>query len=121
MSLYKEGGLFEVYLETDNEKLEAAREALQMALDNLIEEGMSEKVHAANLAYYKGYLLRKIETKRDQTFSMLLCEALGLGYSFLDRILVEADETTSEEMNAFIRDILSPEKRLEIIIGPKTD
>lgn len=121
LSLYKEGGLFEVYLETDNEKLEAAREALQGILDNLIEEGVSEKVHAANLSYYKGSFLRQIETKRDRTFSLLFCEAMGFGYSFLDRIFLEVDKTTLEEMNAFIKDILSPDKRIEIIIGPKTD
>jgi len=120
LSLYKEGGLFEVYLETDNEKLDAAREAVQGILDNLIEEGVSEKIHAANLAYYKGSFLRQIETKRNRTFSLLFCEALGLGYSFLDRIFQEVDKTTLEEMNAFIRDILSPDKRIEIIIGPKT-
>ena len=121
LSLYKEGGLFEVYLETDKKKLDAARYALQMALDNLIEEGVSEKVHAANLAYYKGSFLRQIETKRDRTFSLLFCEALGLGYSFLDRIFLEVDKTTLEEMNAFVKEILSPDKRIEIIIGPKTN
>ncbi len=121
LSLYKEGGLFEVYLETDNEKLDVAREALQGILDNLIEEGLSEKVHAANLAYYKGFFLRQIETKRDRMFSLLFCEAMGLGYSFLDRIFLEVDKTTLEEMNTFIKDILSPSKRIEIIIGPKTD
>ena len=120
LSLYKEGGLFEVYLETDKKKLDAAHEALKKVLDNLIEEGVSEKVHAANLAYYKGSFLRQIETKRDRTFSLLFCEALGLGYTFLDRVFLEVDKTTLEQMNAFIKEILSPDKRIEITIGPKT-
>ncbi len=119
LSLYKEGGLFEVFLETDKKKLDAAHEALQGVLDNLIEEGVSEKVHAANLSYYKGSFLRQIETKRDRTFSLLFCEAMGLGYSFLDRSFQEVDNVTPDEMNAFIKDILSPDKRIEIIIGPK--
>lgn len=119
LSLYKEGGLFEVYLETDNEKLDAAREALQGILDNLIEEGVSEKAHKANIAYYKGSFLRHVETKRNRTLSLLFYEAMGLGYSFLDRIFLEVDKSTLEEMNAFIKDILSPDKRLEIIIGKK--
>lgn len=119
LSLYKEGGLFEVYLETDNEKLDAAREALQRILDNLIEEGVSEKAHKANLVYYKGSFLRQIETKRNRTLSLLFYEAMGFGYSFLDRIFLEVDKSTLEEMNAFIKDILSPDKRLEIIIGKK--
>ena len=121
LSLYKEGGLFEVYLETDKKKLDSAREALQGILDNLIEEGVSEKVHAANLSYYKGSFLRQIETKRDRTFSLLFCEAMGLGYSFLDRSFQEVEKTKLEEMNAFIKDVLSPNKRIEIIIGSKTD
>jgi predicted Zn-dependent peptidase len=120
LSLYKEGGIFEVYLETDKKKSDAAREALKGILDNLIEEGVTEKVHAANLAYYKGSFLRQIETKRGRTFSLLYCEALGLGYSFLDRIFQEVDRTSLEEMDAFIKDVLSPDKRIEIIIGPKT-
>ncbi len=121
LSLYKEGGLFEVYLETDNEKLDLAREALQGVLDKLIEEGVSEKDHAANLVYYKGSFLRKIETKRNRTFSLLSLEALGLGYTFLEKIFQEVDKTSLEEMNVFIKEILSPKKRLEIIIGPKTN
>ncbi len=119
LSLYKEGGLFEIYLETDNEKLDAAREALQEILDNLIKKGVSEKAHKANLAYYKGSFLRQIETKRNRTFSLLFYEAMGFGYSFLDRIFLEVDKSTLEEMNAFIKDILSPDKRLEIIIGQR--
>lgn len=119
LSLYKEGGLFEIYLETDNEKLDSAREALVLALDNLIEKGVSEKVHSANLAYYKGSFLRQIETKRNRTFSLLFCEAMGLGYSFLDKSFENIGQTPLEEMNDFIRDVLSPDKRLEIVIGPK--
>ncbi|MCJ7582942.1 MAG: insulinase family protein [Candidatus Aminicenantes bacterium] len=119
LSLNKEGGLFEVYLETEKGKMDAAREALQGILDNLIEDGVSEKVHTANLAYYKGSFLREMETKRDRTFSLLSLEALGLGYSFLDRIFQEVENTTLEEMNAFIKDVLSPDKRIEIIIGQK--
>ncbi|MFC2161486.1 M16 family metallopeptidase, partial [Acidobacteriota bacterium] len=80
LSLYKEAGLFEVYLETDSVKKEAALKSLQTALDNLIENGVSEKMHAANLAYFKGSFLRKIETKRNLTYSLLFYEALGLGY-----------------------------------------
>jgi len=119
LSLYKEGGLFEVYLETDKKKMDAAREALQRALDNLIEDGVSEKAHRANLTYFKGSFLRQIETKRNRTYSLLVCEALGLGYSFLDRIFPEVDKTTLDEMNDFIKDILSPDHKIEIIIGKK--
>lgn len=119
LSLYKEGGLFEVYLETDKMKMDAALEAMQGILDNLIEEGVSEKAHRANLAYFKGSFLRQIETKRNRTYSLLICEALGLGYSFLDRIFPEVDKMTLDEMNAFIKEILSPDKRIEIIIGKK--
>jgi len=119
LSLYKEGGLIEVYLETNNEKMVAAREALQGILDNLIEDGVSEKAHAANLTYFKGSFLRQIETKRDRTFYLLSLEALGLGYSFLNRISQEVDNTTLEEMNVFIKDVLSSDKRIEIIIGQK--
>jgi len=121
LSLYKEGGLFEVYLETDNEKMDRAHEALLGALDDLIERGVSEKDHHANLTFTKGSFLRQIETKRDRTSFLLSLEALGLGYSFLDRIFLEVEKISVEEMNAFIKDILSPEKRLEVIIGPKTD
>ena len=119
LSLYKEAGLFEVCLETDNEKMDVAREALRKALDTLFEEGVSVKTHADNLSFFKGSFLRRNETKRDRTFSLLFCEAMELGYSFLDRIIFEAENTTVDQMNSFIRDVLSSERRIEIVVGPQ--
>jgi len=47
-----------------------------------------------------------------------LFEVLGLGYGHLEGLFEAIDTVTLEDMNAYIRAALAPEKALRVTIGP---
>lgn len=118
--LYVKGGVLEAYLETENNKRDTAKTALQEILTNLYQNGLTEEDLITTKSYYKGAFLRQTETKEGSTQALLYFEALGLGYDFFDRVFQEIESTTLEEINTFIKDNLNPEKRIEVIVGPAT-
>ncbi|MFQ6109016.1 MAG: M16 family metallopeptidase [Candidatus Aminicenantales bacterium] len=113
------GGLLEVYLETDHSKKERARKALKEVLERLYEEGVTEEELQAAKIQAKASFLRINETKEERTKSFAAFEALGLGYQFLTSYFHEIDQISLEEMNACIKQILDPQKSVEVIVGPE--
>ncbi len=115
----REGGILEVYLETDQTKIETAMDALKRIIQNLSEEGISGEELEITKIHSKGWFMRESETKDDKTYNLVAFEALELGCEFLNKVLSEMDATSLEEFNAFMKDVLSLDKAVEIIVGPK--
>jgi zinc protease len=115
----REGGILEVYLETDQTKIETAMEALKKIIQNLSEEGISAEEFEITKSHSKGSFMRESETKDDKTYNLVAFEALELGYKFLNQALSEMDATSLEEFNTFMKEVLSLDKAVEIIVGPK--
>jgi zinc protease len=115
----KGGGILEAYLETGRAKTQIAIQELKKTIQDLYENGISAGDLDITKAHSQGAALRENETKDEKTYSMATMEALGLGYDFLIRIASEIEATTLEEFNTFIRDVLDPEKAVEIVIGPR--
>ncbi len=116
--MMKEGGMLEAYLETDQAKTQVAIQELKKTIRDLYDNGISDEDLDMTKAYSRGLALRDNETKEEKTYNMATMEALGLGYDYLIKMLSEIEATTLEEFNAFIRDVLDPEKAIEIFIGP---
>lgn len=121
LSQMKYGGMLEAYLETDKEKKEAAVEALRKVLTDLYETGITEEEFEVTKTFSKASFLRENETKTTRARNLSSFEALGLGFSFLDRFSDEIEAISLEEINAYIKDIFDPTKGLEIIVGPKEE
>ncbi len=117
----KFGGLLEAYLETDKEKKETALEALRMVLKELYENGITQEELEITKTFSKASFLRDNETKTTRARNLASFEALGLGFTFLDRFSEEIDAITLEEINAFLKEYLDPEKGVEVIVGPEED
>ncbi len=117
----KFGGMLEAYLETDKEKKEAAVEALRKVLNDLYENGITEEEFEVTKTFSKASFLRENETKTTRARNLSSFEALGLGFTFLDRLSAEMEAISLEEINAYIKDIFDPIKGLEIIVGPKEE
>ena len=115
----KDGGILEAYLETDREKKEVALEALKKVVSNLFEKGITEEELEVAKICTKASFLRKNETKEKRASNLAFYEARGLGYEFLNGFLLEIDAIGLEEINTYIKDILNPEKAIEVVIGPK--
>ncbi len=116
--LMKDGGILEAYLETDQTKKDRAAEELDKTLRDLYRNGISAEELGITKVQSKGTVLRENETKDEKTYNLAYLEALGLGHDFLNGLLAEIDAITQEEFNAFIRDVLNPEKAVTITVGP---
>ncbi|MCK4930632.1 MAG: insulinase family protein [Candidatus Aminicenantes bacterium] len=115
----KEGGFIEAYLETENSKKDLAMDALNKVLLELYEEGVSEKELQVTKTNSKANFLRNNETKNVRSITIAYFEALGVGYDFINRYFSEIDSTSLEEFNAYIKEVLNPEKGISIAVGPK--
>ncbi len=117
----QEGGLVEAYLETDAARVDVARESLRAVLDELFDRGMTEEELLAAKTAARADFLRDTETKSRRVSTVALFESLGLGFDFCGALLSEIDVPGLDEVNAYIKEILAPEKALEVVIGPKPD
>ncbi len=118
-TLMKDGGILEAYLETDKEKKEVALEALKKVLSSLFEKGITEEELEVTKINAKASFLRDNETKGIRAGNLVSFEALGLGCEFLSGFFLEIDAIGLDEINTYIKDILNPEKGVEVVIGPK--
>jgi zinc protease len=117
----KDGGTFEAYLETSKKKKETASKALNKVLNDLYEKGITDEELNVTKVSLKSSFLRNNETKEERANTLSYFESLGLGLEFFNGFFSEIDAVLFEEMNAYIKDILNPEKRIEVIVGPKEE
>ena len=114
----RDGGILEAYLETDAAKKESARDALRSMLDELCRNGISgeELQDAKNVA--KTDFMRENELKAARAGTLAFFEDAGLGAEFFDALFSEVDALSLDEVNSVVREMLAPEKALEVIVGP---
>jgi predicted Zn-dependent peptidase len=117
----KEGGILRAYLETKNKNKQKALESLKQVLQFLNEKGISEEELQATKISSRANFLRLNETKEARVSTLSDFEALGLGYEFFNRFFAEVGTVSLEEMNDFLKEILSPEKGVEVVVGPKSE
>jgi len=116
-----DGGMLEAYIETDKDKKDVALKALRKTLNQLYEEGISEEELAITKTYSIASFLMDNETKANRASNLAYYEAINFGYEFLNRFDEEIGAISLEEMNAYIKERLDPEKAVEIIVGPKEE
>jgi predicted Zn-dependent peptidase len=110
-------GVLEAYLETDKAKKEEAAAALDAVLGDLHRSGVTEEELKMTRNLARARLLRTTEAKRNRAQLMGLLEVLGPGLDELSGIYDRIEVVTIEDLNAFIRDILDPEKSILVTIG----
>jgi zinc protease len=115
----REGGFLEAYLETENTKKDMAMDALKKVLMELYEEGISEEELQITQTNSKANFLRNNETKNVRSSTIAYYEALGVGYDFINTYFAEIDKTSLDEFNAYIKEVLNPEKGVSITVGPQ--
>ena len=118
-SFMKDGGILEAYLETDASKRDLARDALAKALGRLTEGGIEAEELAETKAVTRANYLRTNETKERRASTLGFFEAMGLGVDFFARFPAELESVTLEDMNAYIREFVRPEKMKLVVVGPE--
>ena len=114
----QEHGLIEAYLETDAAKENLARESLRAVMGELFERGITEEELLSAKTAAKADFLRDTEAKSKRVSTAAFFEAVGLGFDFSAALLSEIDSLGLAEVDACIKEILAPERALEVAIGP---
>jgi len=104
---------------TENAKSARASEALDRTLADLQDKGITDEELRTTKTMAKARLLRSAEAKASRLRTVGLYEVLGLGHGHLTGISEALDKVTLEDMNAFIRESLSPDRILRVTVGPK--
>lgn len=115
----RRSGIFEVYLETEVAKTTLALKALRDAVNKLFEEGVSQEEFELTKAQTKSQFLRANEAKEVRAKNVAFFEAVGLGCEFLTGFFSEVDSLSLEELNSCIKEVLNPEKAIQIVVGSK--
>ena len=119
ISYYRNGGMLEALMETENVKKMTALEAIRHALDSLYLDGIDSQELEMTKEYTKASFLRSNETKSARTATLAFFEIMDLGLDFFKNIFGEIDGISLEEMNSYIHEILDPAHRIEVTIGPE--
>lgn len=115
------GGVLSAYLETSPAKVGLARESLERVVRELGAGALTEEDLEIARRSTAAAFLRTNEMKESRTRTLLLFEARGLGYDYAERFPAELAAVGLDEMNAFLRDVLSMDKAVAIVIGPETE
>jgi predicted Zn-dependent peptidase len=118
-TIMKEGGILEAYLESDGTKCDAAKEALKNIIQELYDKGISSDELQEAKTLVKSNFLRANETKDKRTGTFGQFEALGFGFDYFAKFFGEVDAVTLDEINAYMKEVLNPEKSALVIVGPK--
>ena len=112
-------GILEVFLEAANDKSARAAAALDRELDKLRADGLTAAELQATKAMARGRYLRSIESKADRARLLAGFEVLGLGFGHFSGLGPAIDAVTLEELNAYVRAVLSPERAIRVNVGPE--
>jgi len=118
INFFRRAGLLEAHLKTDGPKTDAAREALDAALRDFRERGMTSEEFEAGRAVLRSDFLRANEMKANRASTLGFFEASGLGADYFDRFLDEISSLTLDEVNTEIKRLLDPERASWVIVGP---
>jgi predicted Zn-dependent peptidase len=116
----KTSGVLEAYLETENAKKDRAVSALDETLRLLHEKGLNEEELRLTRNLARAQLLRANEAKRPRAQAMGVWEVLGLGFDYLSTVFDNIDAVTAADLNAFIKEILDPDKSILVLVGRKS-
>jgi zinc protease len=112
------GGVLSAFLETSPEKVARARASLEAVVRELGAGTLTEEdLEIARRSAWAAFL-RTNEAKEMRTRTVLLFEARGLGHEYAERFAAELAAVGLDEMNAFLRSVLSPDRAVEVVIGP---
>lgn len=112
-------GVLEAYLETENVKKSRAVSALDETLRLLYEKGLTEEELRLAKSLARTQILRANEAKKSRAQAMGVWEVLGLGFDYLSAVFDSIDGVTAADLDAFIKEVLDPDKSILVLVGRK--
>lgn len=119
VTLQKEGGLLEVFLETDDERKDAAAAGLRGVLAAAATDEIAPAELAALKAMAGANFLRDNETKDRRCPNLAVWEAQGLGADALERLPAEIETISAANLNAYLKEVLDLGRAKIVVVGPR--
>lgn len=113
----KFGGMFRAAIGTDTSKISLALNSLNREFDKLTSEGITADELKDARVNMKNTMIYYIDTKENRSFYMAFFEYAGYGYKFVPELIKMADQVTLEDINTFIKNYFSNDKRYLAVVG----
>ncbi len=118
---FKEGGLFEVGVQTKN----ASSNTVIRLVDDQIGRMRKEKVSDQELADAKSYLTgsfpRRLDTSRKIADFLAVVEFYGLGLDYVEKYPGYIDSVTSDDVLRVARKYLEPDDLVTVVVGKQSE
>jgi predicted Zn-dependent peptidase len=115
----KFGAAFRAAIGTDTSKVKTALNSLNREWDMMVNDGVTaEELRDAKINM-KNNLIYRIDRKSNRANYMAYYEHLGYGYRFVLDLIEKADNITLDELNQFVKNRFSADRKFVSIVGKK--
>ncbi len=118
-ALNKYSTIFRAAIGTDTSKVQIALASLNREWKKMVDEGLSEAELKDARVNMKNSMVYRIDTKRNRANNMAYYEYIGYNYRYVLDLIEMADKVTLEQLNGFIKDKFTADRRFVSIVGKK--
>lgn len=111
--------LFQAAIGTDTSKVQQALSSLEREWGELVASGLTAEELADAKVNMKNRLIYNIDRKAVRADNMAFYERIGYGYRAISEQIALADQITLDDVNAFVKARLTPERKYLSIVGKK--
>jgi zinc protease len=114
---YREGGSFQIGLQTKNEAANIAIEEIIKQVEKIREEGISKQELQDAKSYLTGSFKRRLDTNRKVADLLAFVEFFELGIDYIEKYHYYINAVTEEDVIRVIRKYLDPEKFVFVVVA----
>jgi predicted Zn-dependent peptidase len=116
---YIHSGVLSLYLRTQNDKKERAYDEFVKMIAQLEQTGIDRTLFTANRTHAIADFFRQNESKDRKSMMAVYFDMLGLGPDYFIQFPNILTSVTLEEFNKFLKNVLSANNRVAVIVGPQ--
>lgn len=117
---YKDGGLFEIGVQTKNESAGTVVSEILKQMKRIRQEPVSQKELEDAKAYLTGSFPRKLETNRKIADFLTAVEFYGLGFDYIEKYAEYINSVNREDVLRVAHKYLDPENYILVIVADKS-
>ncbi|GAB4415320.1 MAG: pitrilysin family protein [Thermodesulfovibrionales bacterium] len=114
---YKEGGLFEVGVQTKNESASAVISEVLRQVDRIRKETVTDQELDDAKAYLTGSFPRRLDTSRKIADFLVAVEFYGLGLDYVEKYPQYINAVTKDDVLRVAKKYLDPERLVTVLVG----
>lgn len=118
-ALSKYSTVFRAAIGTDTSKVQIALASLNREWKIMVDSGLTEAELTDARVNMKNSMVYRIDTKRNRANNMAYYEYIGYNYRYVLDLIEMADKVTLEQLNKFIKERFTADRRFISIVGKK--